>query len=55
MLSMLDIPMVVYVALLIVSAVVVGRVATIVADQFRRPEERSQVMPHGRRLHSSMR
>ncbi|MEY4516120.1 MAG: hypothetical protein RL180_466 [Pseudomonadota bacterium] len=46
---LLEVPMVVYVALMILLAIVFGRLATVLADRFRRPEHRSAVLPHGPR------
>lgn len=37
------------VALMILMAIVVGRALTMLLDVFRRPEERSHVMPNDRR------
>ncbi|MEY2862324.1 MAG: hypothetical protein RLY58_31 [Pseudomonadota bacterium] len=44
---LLEIPMFVYVGLMILAAMVLGRFATVLADRFRRPEDRSAVSPHG--------
>jgi hypothetical protein len=46
---MLEVPMVAYVAFMILLAMIFGRLATVLADLFRLPEHRSAVLPHGHR------
>ena len=49
MLMLSDVHPVFFVMLMLFAAIVVGRLGTIILDRFRRPEERSHVMPNERR------